>query len=44
MPAANVVAEAPALRNGAGMDRARSAPGALGVEAVSSEGVKLRYR
>ena len=42
--AQNVVIENPGLWNGATIDRARSAPGTIGVEAVSSDGTKLTYR
>jgi hypothetical protein len=40
----NVVLENPGLYNGATIDRARSAPGALGAALVSSDGAKATYR
>ena len=44
MAGTNVPAEGVALYNGATMDRARSAPGAIGVTAVSSDGSKATFR
>lgn len=44
MASVNITAEADSLYNGATWDRHRSAPGGLGVAAVSSDGSKATYR